>query len=224
MKILIIEDEEELAQSMVKYLSSQLYMCEVAASYADSLDKIHQFSYDCILLDLMLPDGNGLNLLKVIHEEKKQEGVIIISAKNSLEDKLYGLNTGADDYLAKPFHLSELAARVFAVIRRRAFGNSNIIRHQEIKIDVLAKTVFVHEREVIFTKREFDLLLYLVVNKNKVVSKNALAEHLTGDFSDMMDDFNFLYAHIKNIKHKLTEAGSKNYLKTIYASGYKWEE
>jgi len=224
MKILIIEDEPELAKSMADYLSNEQYRCEIAASFDEGFEKIHQFSYDCILLDLMLPGGNGIKLLQALKAEGKQEGVIIISAKNSLDDKLYGLNIGADDYVAKPFHLSELAARVYALIRRRQFGSINVLKHHEIEIDIPAKTVYVHGKKVVLTRKEFDLLLYLVSNKNKVVSKNAIAEHLTGDFADMLDSHDFLYAHIKNIKRKLTEVGANNYLRTIYGSGYKWEE
>lgn len=223
MKILIIEDELDLANSMVEYLSNEQYRCELARTYEEGLNKIYQFSYDCILLDLMLPGGNGLKLLQLLKDQGKEEGVIIISAKGSLEDKLRGLKIGADDYLPKPFHLSELAARVYAVIRRRQLGNSNILRQGEITIDVPAKTVVVNEEEVILTRKEFDLLVYFISNKNKVVSKNAIAEHLSGDFADMLDSYDFIYAHIKNLKRKMGGSGIEHYLKTIYGSGYKWE-
>lgn len=223
MKLLIIEDEIQLAQSMISYLSGENYVCEYAGTYQQALAKIDMFEYECILLDIMLPGGDGIQLLEEIKKREKGEGIIIISAKDSFDDKINGLQLGADDYLAKPFHLPELAARIFSIIRRRKFNNSNIIRQNELTINLLAKTVLIHQQPVTLTKKEFDLLLYFIGNKNKVVSKNALAEHLSGDIAGMLDDHNFIYAHIKNLKKKLHEAGCGNYLKTIYATGYKWE-
>jgi len=223
MKILIVEDEKELAQDIVKYLSEQDYLCEVAENYNQADDKISIYQYDCILLDLMLPDGSGLALLEMLKRENKQDGVIIISAKNSIEDKVKGLEIGADDYLAKPFHLSELSARIHSIIRRKQFNSSNIIQQNEITIDLLGKTVKVNDSEVSLTKKELDLLLFFIGNKNRVISKSALAEHLSGDIADMFDNHDFVYAHVKNLKKKLTEAGYDNYIKTIYGTGYKWE-
>ena len=223
MKILIIEDEPELAKNMISYLSDQNYLCELAVDFKEALDKIRFYTYDCILLDLMLPGGNGMKILNELKSQNKEDGVIIISAKNSLEDKIAGLQLGADDYLAKPFHLPELAARIYSVIRRRNFGNSNVIEQNEIKIDLLAKTVLVNDERVILTKKEFNMLVFFIGNKNKVISKSALAEHLSGDLADMLDNHDFIYAHIKNLKKKLQEAGSGNYLKTLYGNGYKWE-
>lgn len=223
MKILIVEDEKELAQDIVKYLSGQNYVCEVAETYNQATDKIAVYQYDCILLDLMLPDGSGLALLEMLKRENKQDGVIIISAKNSIEDKVKGLEIGADDYLAKPFHHSELSARIHSVIRRKQFNSLNIIQQNEITIDLLGKTVKVNDIEISLTKKELDLLLFFIGNKNRVISKSALAEHLSGDIADMFDNHDFVYAHVKNLKKKLTEAGYCNYIKTIYGTGYKWE-
>lgn len=223
MKILIVEDEHELAQDIVKYLSGQNYVCEVAENYNQATDKIAVYQYDCILLDLMLPDGNGLALLEQLKRENKQDGVIIISAKNSIEDKVKGLQIGADDYLAKPFHHSELSARIHSLIRRKQFNSSNIVQQNEITIDLLGKTVKVNDVEISLTKKEIDLLLFFIGNKNRVVSKGALAEHLSGDIADMFDNHDFVYAHVKNLKKKLTEANYGNYIKTIYGTGYKWE-
>jgi DNA-binding response OmpR family regulator len=223
MKILIIEDENELAQSIAAYLQKENYSCEFAPTYADALDKIGSFEYDCILLDLMLPGGNGMKILQEIKKQNKEDGVIIISAKNSVEDKINGLQIGADDYLAKPFHLPELAARIYSLIRRRQFHNANIVEQGNLLIDLQAKVVKVNEHPVVLTRKEFDLLLYFVSNKNRVISKSALAEHLSGDLADMMDSYDFIYAHIKNLKKKLSEAGSDIHLKTIYGAGYKWE-
>lgn len=223
MKILIVEDEHELAQDIVKYLSGQNYVCEVAENYNQATDKIAVYQYDCILLDLMLPDGNGLALLEQLKRENKQDGVIIISAKNSIEDKVKGLQIGADDYLAKPFHHSELSARINSLIRRKQFNSSNIVQQNEITIDLLGKTVKVNNIDISLTKKEIDLLLFFIGNKNRVISKSALAEHLSGDIADMFDNHDFVYAHVKNLKKKLTEANYGNYIKTIYGTGYKWE-
>ena len=223
MKILIVEDEHELAQDIVKYLSGQNYVCEVAENYNQATDKIAVYQYDCILLDLMLPDGNGLALLEQLKRENKQDGVIIISAKNSIEDKVKGLQIGADDYLAKPFHHSELSARIHSLIRRKQFNSSNIVQQNEITIDLLGKTVKVNNIDISLTKKEIDLLLFFIGNKNRVISKSALAEHLSGDIADMFGNHDFAYAHVKNLKKKLTEANYGNYIKTIYGTGYKWE-
>jgi len=223
MKILIIEDEKELALSISDYLTEQGYLCEFAETFDQAVSKISMFQYDCILLDLMLPGGNGLKMLEEIKKQNKQDGIIIISAKNSLEDKVRGLQIGADDYLAKPFHLSELSARIHSLLRRKQFGSLNVLTINELQINLLAKTLTVNKQLVSLTKKEFDLLLLFIGNKNKIISKNALAEHLSGDMADMMDNHDFIYAHIKNLKRKLTEAGCNNYLKTVYGTGYKWE-
>ncbi|QEK51012.1 response regulator transcription factor [Pedobacter aquae] len=223
MKILIIEDENELADSISEYLSEENYLCEFARTYNQALEKIESFHYDCILLDIMLPDGNGMNILEELKRQDKQDGVIIISAKNALDDKIKGLQIGADDYLTKPFHLSELAARIYSIIRRKQFRNTNIIQQNELQIDLLGKTVKFKNHPIELTKKEFNLLLYFIGNNNRIISKSTLAEHLSGDFADMLDNHDFVYAHIKNLKKKLNEVGCKNYLKTVYGTGYKWE-
>ncbi|OBW39498.1 Response regulator ArlR [Chryseobacterium sp. MOF25P] len=222
MKILIIEDEKELAQSIAEYLSEENYLCSFATNFREAIDKIKNHEYDCIILDIMLPDGNGLEILKELKKQNKQDGVIIVSAKNAVDDRVNGLQLGADDYLTKPFHLSELMARVFSIIRRKQFENSNIIQQNELQIDLLSKTITVNREVVVLTKKEFDLLIYFVGNKNKVISKSTLAEHLSGDFADMLDNHDFVYAHVKNLKKKLYDAGCDHYLKTVYGTGYKW--
>jgi DNA-binding response OmpR family regulator len=223
MKILIVEDERELAESIVQYLRQESYVCEMAYTASEAVEKIMLHDYDCILLDITLPDGNGLKILEKLKKESKLEGVIIISAKNSLDDRIQGLNLGADDYLAKPFHLSELGARVSAVIRRKRFAGNNIIAFHEVSIDLLGKSIQVHGKEVDLTRKEYDLLLFLASNKNRVVSKNAIAEHLSGDDAEVFDNFDFIYAHMKNLKRKLAESGSEDYIKTVYGLGYKFE-
>jgi DNA-binding response OmpR family regulator len=223
MKILIIEDEKELAQSMVIYLRQESYVCETAYSTQEAIEKIYLHDYDCILLDITLPDGNGLTILEKLKNEGKSEGVIIISARNSLDDKIKGLNLGADDYLAKPFHLSELGARISAVIRRKRFEGNNTISFKELTIDLVGKVTSIHGTPVDLTRKEYDLLLFLVSNKNRVVSKNAIAEHLSGDSAEVFDNFDFIYAHMKNLKKKLHELNCPDFIKTIYGLGYKFE-
>jgi len=223
MKILIIEDETELAKSIAEYLAQENYLCEFASTFSEAMEKIETFEYDCIILDIMLPGGSGLQILEALKNQNKQDGVIIVSAKNALEDKIKGLQLGADDYLTKPFHLSELMARIYSIIRRKQFGNSNIIKQNELEIDPLAKTVSINSKNINLTKKEFDLLLFFVGNKNRVISKSTLAEHISGDFADMLDNHDFVYAHVKNLKKKLSEAGCNSYLKTMYGTGYKWE-
>ena len=181
MKILVIEDERELSLNIVNYLSTDSYLCEQAYSFREAIDKITVYNYDCILLDLNLPGGDGLKILEEIKNRNIVSGIIIISARGSLDDKITGLKIGADDYLAKPFSLSELSIRIYALMRRQQFSNNNILKSKEVEIDLLSKSVKVNETSVILTKSEFNLLLYLIGNKNRVVSKNAIAEHLSGE-------------------------------------------
>lgn len=222
MKILLIEDERELAKSIQAYLNDNEYVCEWADSYSAAIDKIIIFDYDCILLDLMLPDGDGFDILTELKSLDKKDGIIIISAKETLESRIEGLQLGADDYLTKPFHLSELLVRIQALIRRKQFNGNNKVIFNEIEIDLLSKVVKVNDSIIELTKKEIDLLLYLIGNKNRVLSKSAIAEHLSGDMADMMDNHDFVYAHIKNLKKKLHKAGSDDYIKTVYGLGYKW--
>lgn len=223
MKILIIEDEIELAKDIISYLSSQDYSCEHASTFSAAMEKLNSYSYDCVLLDIMLPDGNGMMLLDFLKKTEKEEGVLIISAKDAIDDKVKGIQLGADDYLAKPFHLSELAVRIYAIIRRKQFSNANVYIQNEVKIDISAKLVWVNNEQLIVTKKEFNLLAYLVGNRNKVLSKSILAEHLSGDLADMMNSHDFVYAHVKNLKRKLMEKGYGEYIKTVYGTGYMWE-
>lgn len=223
MKILIVEDEKELAQSIITYLEAENYVCEVAPDFKTAVQKIESFDYDCVLLDISLPDGSGLTILEYLKENNKTEGVMIISAKNSIDDRITGLNLGADDYLTKPFHLSELSARVAAIIRRRRFEGNTTLDFNEINIDLQAKAVTVNNTTIDLTRKEYDLLLYLASNKNRVISKNAIAEHLSGDDADMIHNFDVIYAHMKNLKRKLSGAGAEDYIKSVYGMGYKFE-
>ncbi len=224
MKILIIEDEAGLRESIEEYFTGDGNICETAGNYQNAMAKINLYRYDCILLDITLPGGNGINILKNLKENNYPDGVLIISAKNSLDDRLEGLNIGADDYLVKPFHLSELKARVSAIIRRKSFNGSNLLVFNELTIDLLAKEVKTVNTTVKLTKKEYALLLYFIANKGKVVSKNAIAEHLWGDGADVADNFDFIYSHIKNVRKKLMEAGCNDYIHAAYGMGYKFSE
>lgn len=224
MKILIIEDEHELSDSIVSFLGQEDYLCEQAFTYDEAWLKTGVYDYDCILLDLMLPGGSGLDILRHIKQRTPQTGVIIVSAKGSLDDKVEGLRIGADDYMAKPFHLPELSMRIFALMRRRNFTADNTLHTGHLDIDLLGKTVTVGGKTLDLTKSEYDLLLFLIQNRQRVVSKSAIAEHLSGDMADMLDDFNFVYAHVKNLKAKLADAGLTECIRTIYGQGYQWRE
>ena len=222
MKVLIVEDEPTLNKSMVEYLSSQQYLCESVSNYRDALEKTELYQYDCIVLDIMLPDGNGLQILRALKAAGKTDGVIIISAKNELDDKITGLNLGADDYLTKPFHLSELSVRISAIIRRKNLQGSSLLVFEEIEIDTQARTVAIGKNAIILTRKEYELLVYLVINKNRVLSKNTIAEHLWGDDMDVADNYDFIYAHIKNLRKKLLQAGAEDYIHSVYGMGYKF--
>jgi len=222
MRILIIEDERELSQSIVAYLKRENYHCDIADKVSEGLYKMEAYDYDCIVLDISLPDGNGLRILKELKANKRSEGVIVISARDSLDDRVTGLNLGADDYLSKPFHLSELNARIAAIIRRKKFQGNKVLVHNELTIDLLAKTVTVNNEPLELTRKEFDLLLFLVSNKNSVISKNAIAENISGGGIEFYDNFDFIYSHMKNLKRKLAQAGCKDYIKSVYGMGYKF--
>ena len=222
MKVLLIEDERDLADSIVRYLRGNDFICEWADTIEATNDRISSHVYDCILLDLSLPDGHGFEILKELKKKNSSEGVIIISAKETLHSKIEGLNLGADDYITKPFHISELLARVQALVRRKNFQGNNIVHFQEIEIDTLAKSVRIGATPIDLTRKEMDLLMFMIGNQNRVLSKSTIAEHLSGDMADMLDNHDFVYAHIKNLKKKLHEAGCKDYIKTVYGLGYKW--
>lgn len=224
MKILIIEDEIELSESIVSYLKSEGYLCEHALTYDSAIDKISLYAYDIILVDLNLPDGNGIQIIKKLKESEFKGGIIITSARDTLDDRISGLNTGADDYLIKPFHLAELNARIKSLTRRVFFKGENTITLNEIKINAETHEVYIKGKLMDLTRKEFDLLLFLVTNKDKVLSKESIAEHLWGDYIDSADSFDFVYAHIKNLRKKLTNKGAGKYLQTVYGVGYKFVE
>jgi DNA-binding response OmpR family regulator len=222
MKVLVIEDEKELSDSICTYLANEQFVCERAFDYGSSMEKILLYDYACIVLDVNLPGGSGLDILKELKTQNKTDGVLIISARNSLDDKVFALKTGADDYLTKPFHLPELAARVSAIIRRKSFEGKNDITFNELKLDLGEKNVRVNSNPVDLTRKEYELLLYFISNKNRVISKNAIAQHLWGDNMDLADSYDFIYTHIKNLRKKLIQAGASDYIKSVYGMGYKF--
>lgn len=223
MKYLIAEDEIGLQQSIVTYLQRDGNICEVASNFKEASEKTAIYDYDVIILDINLISGSGLDVLKTIKKEKKRAGVIIISANNSLTDKLEGLDLGADDYITKPFHLAELNSRIKAVLRRGKYGGDEIMIFNEIKIDTKSRTVYIGNKAIGLTRKEYDLLVFFISNKGRVLSKEIIAEHLWGDDSDLLDNFDFIYVHINNLRKKLTTEGAK-YIKTAYGSGYKFIE
>jgi DNA-binding response OmpR family regulator len=224
MKILIVEDEIELLDSMASYLKNEDFICEKASTFFEAEDKLISFNYDIILLDINLPDGSGIDLLKIIKEKSPTTGVLIVSAKNSLDDKLTGLDLGADDYITKPFHLAELNSRVNSLIRRQKFDGSETIQFNEIQINPSSKSVTVNDKPIELTKKEYNLLLYFITNKNKVLTKESIAEHLWGDDIEMSDSYDFIYTHMGNLRKKIKKLGAPDYLKTMYGLGYKFAE
>jgi DNA-binding response OmpR family regulator len=222
LKLLIIEDEVGLRDNITTYFNEDGNICENCADLASAIDKLANYNYDCVLLDIGLPDGEGFAVLDFLKQNRKDEAVLILSARNSLEDKIKGLNIGADDYLTKPFHLAELKARVASVYRRKASNSNNNLIFNEITINLPGRTVEVNGVNIIFTRKEYEMLLYFIANKGKVISKNAIAEHLWGDEMDMHNNFDFIYTHIKNLRKKLIDAGCQDYLKSIYGIGYKF--
>lgn len=221
MKILIAEDELDLQKSIATYLEKEGNLCETASDFNEAMYKVDLYAYDLILLDINLITGSGLDVLKGLKKKKKECGVIIISANNSLDDKLVGLDLGADDYITKPFHLAELNSRIKAVLRRGKYGGDDILTFNEIKVDTKSRTAFVNEKSLSLTRKEYDLLLFFMTNKGRVLSKEIIVEHLWGDHSDLVDNFDFIYVHINNLRKKLTGEGAK-YIKTAYGSGYKF--
>ena len=224
MKLLIVEDDASLSEIMSRALRGEGYIVETASNYFEAEDKIAGYSYDCIMLDIMLPDGNGLRLLQHIKSLGKADRVIIISAKDSIDDKVEGLNLGADDYLAKPFYMAELSARIKSVLRRGATAVNNVMTAGNISLDVQERSVKVADNYLPLLKKEFDILLYFLQHPNHIVDKALLAEAVWGDHIDMADNFSFVYAQVKNLRKKLSEAGASMNIKAVYGFGYKISE
>ncbi len=221
MKLLLVEDEPALRSTLLEALRQGGYVVEVAPGFDQAYEKIKLYRYDCILLDLTLPDGNGLDLLRALKADGSTAGVLIITARDAIEDKVAGLDLGADDYLIKPFHLSELNARLRAIIRRRQFQGQHHIVFRDLLVWPEQAEVLVRGESVPLTRKEYDLLLYLLANPGRILTKEAIAEHLCGDTVDTADSFDFIYTHLKNLRRKLQDKGADNYIRTMYGVGYK---
>lgn len=223
MRILLVEDDPKLAASLVEHVANEGFTTDHVATYCAASDTIAANQYDCILLDIGLPDGNGLDLIQEIAQQEYDPGVIVLTARGDIDDRIRGLNCGADDYLAKPFSLLELTARIYAVMRRKFKIQENTLHIGSVEIDLTAHTVIANHREIDLTKNEFTILRYLALNKNKVVTRIALAEHVWGNKVDEVFSLDFLNSHIKNIRKKLAEVGVTDYITTVYGVGYKCE-
>jgi len=221
MKVLVIEDNNDLAQNITEYLTREGYICELANNHSNAIDKLSAFQYDCIVLDILLPDGNGLDILSFIKSERFKSGILIISAKNSLDDKINGLGLGADDYLTKPFHLPELNARLKAIYRRKYLQGDYEVYFNEIRINTNTMEARVDDNLLDLTRKEYTLLLYFLINQNRVLTRQTIAEHLWGDYADNLLNFDFVYQHVKNLRKKIVLANGTDYIETVYGLGYK---
>lgn len=222
MKILIVEDDRSLSTAIHDYLKMEGHICEVAQNFNQAFIKTGDNRYDCIILDIGLPDGNGMDIIKELKAKKVSDGILILSAKSSLDDKLFGLKTGADDYLTKPFHFAELSARINSIYRRNNFLGMNEISFNEIRANTYDKQAYVNDKLLNLTRKEYDLLIFFMTNSTRIITKESIVEHLWGDDVILTDSFDFVYAHVKNLRKKITAAKGKNYIKCIYGFGYKF--
>jgi Response regulators consisting of a CheY-like receiver domain and a winged-helix DNA-binding domain len=221
-KLLIVEDDRSLSRSINDYLKMEGHICEVALTLNEAVQKADVNKYDCVILDIGLPDGNGLDLIREMKARRLTGGILILSAKSSLDDKLIGLKIGADDYLTKPFHFSELSARINSIQRRNNYLGMNEITFNEIRINTEDNQVYVHDKLIILTKKEYDLLLFFIANRNRIITKESIVEHLWGDNVILTDSFDFVYTHVKNLRKKIVASEGRNYIKCIYGFGYKF--
>lgn len=224
MKLLIVEDNFQLADDLSKFLAENGFIVEIADSLGDACDKVSVYDYDLIILDLGLPDGSGLDVIHELKRLQKDPGILIVTAKNAVEDKVLGLELGADDFITKPFHKAELNARVRSIIRRKKFKGNNQLEINSIKIDLDSREVYFDEKPIELTRKEYDMLLYFMYNKGRVLTKENIAEHLWGDHIDQADNFDFIYNHIKNLRKKLQAHGAGNNIRSVYGMGYKFYE
>lgn len=224
MKLLIVEDEQELQEDIVTFFKKENFLCESATTASSAKEKVYMYDYDAIILDIGLPDGNGLDVLEYLKQINKDTGILILSARGAIDDKISGLDLGADDYLTKPFDFNELNARIKSIIRRKHFKGSNSIDFGDISINTTSHDVKVNNKGIELTQKEYQLLLFFISNENRVITKESIVEHLWGDDTDMFDSFDFIYSHIKNLRKKIVKAGGSDYLSTIYGVGYKFQK
>jgi len=222
MKLLIVEDEPGLQESIQSYLGKEGYLCDVAKSFKEAEEKLQLYLYDCLLIDINLPDGSGLDLIPETKKRNSNTGIIIVSAREHIDDRVKGLQLGADDYIVKPFHLSELNARIQSLLRRLRFEGDEELRYREISIKPDERRVQVSEQNLVLTRKEYDLLLFLVSNKDRILTKESICEYLWGDYADNASSLDFVYTHIKNLRKKIEDLGGKNYIQTVYGVGYKF--
>jgi DNA-binding response OmpR family regulator len=221
-KLLIVEDDRSLCAAINDYLKMEGHVCEIAQNYRQAINKAADNIYDCIILDIGLPDGNGLDIIRELKANKSSDGILILSAKSSLEDKLTGLKIGADDYLTKPFHFAEMSARINSIYRRNSLLGLNEISFNEIKVNTADNQAYINSNILNLTRKEYDLLLFFMTNRNRIITKESVVEHLWGDEVILTDSFDFVYTHVKNLRKKIIKAGGKNYIKCIYGFGYKF--
>ena len=222
MQVLIVEDERSLMESMVSYLEMEGFRCEQATDYHSGLVSLDKHDYFCMLIDLNLPGGDGLDLVKAARQNQDQSGIIIITARDALEERVKGLEVGADDYLVKPFHLSELVARIHSVTRRTRTRGEEVLKFGELQVFPGERKCMVKDAQVELTKKELDLLLYLMSNRNRVITKESIADYLWGDYGGGYGSYEFVYTHLKNLRRKLIEAGCPEYIQNIYGVGYRF--
>ena len=223
-KLLIIEDDRSLCRSINDYLKMEGHICEVAQTLHQAINKAEDNTYDCVILDIGLPDGNGLDIIREMKSNKLAGGILIISAKSSLENKLTGLKIGADDYLTKPFHFAELSARINSICRRNNFLGMTEIIFNEIRINTNDNQAYVNDKLLNLTKKEYDLLLFFMANRNIIITKESIVEHLWGDDVILTDSFDFVYTHVKNLRKKIIASDGRNYIKCVYGFGYKFSD
>ncbi len=222
MKILVIEDNVELNNAITDMLKQNNYTCEFCVDYISADEKIHLYEYDVMVVDINLPDGSGLNLIKTLKALNPSTGIIVISARNSLDNKIEGLDLGADDYIAKPFDMAELNARIKSIIRRKHFGGANTIEFGPVVANLTTQTIYINNKPLVLTKSEYNIILFFLSNPNRVLTKESIAEHIWGDSMDLTDSFDFIYSHIKNIRKKVKDANANNIIEAVYGIGYKF--
>ncbi len=221
MKILIVEDNVRLLEAITETLESEKYLCETSLNFQSAHEKIFLYNYDILIVDINLPDGSGLELIKEIKKQNSSTGIIVVSARNSLDNKIEGLDLGADDYITKPFDMAELVTRVKALLRRRNFSGNSSVTFNGITIDTTSKEVFAGQQKIELTKSEYDILLFFFSNPGRTLTKEGIAEHIWGDNMDLADSFDFIYSHIKNLRKKITVTGVSDPIKAVYGIGYK---
>ncbi|MFT6922168.1 MAG: DNA-binding response OmpR family regulator [Crocinitomicaceae bacterium] len=224
MKLLIVEDEKDLREVIGAFFKKSGEIVITAKDKFESEDKLLSHQFDVVILDITLPDGSGIELIPIIKQSQQNAGILILSAKNSLDDKVAGLDLGADDYITKPFHIAELNSRVKALVRRNLYKGESILQFNEISINLTESQAYINDLLIVLTKKEYSLLLYLINNKNRILTKEAIAEHLWGENIDFLESYDFIYTHIKNLRKKITTSNGRDYLKTVHGIGYKYSD